>query len=148
MLSATLSSELRLSLSDVQLALNISDPDQRSGVMAIPITSSWVVGSETNSVELVGFFDSGIAAMSDGTGHNIPADHVLGGLTEGGMLPFNGTSPGNGNAGRTFFQQPISRLNVSSSRTETLKIQTLPIADLDLPAGEYHGVLHLRLISY
>jgi hypothetical protein len=149
MLSATLPSQLRLSLSNVDLDVQVSDPAQRTAVISVPVTSSWVLGSASNSVDLIGFFDSPAAALTDDAGHAIPTSHVLGGLAADDMVPFAETSPaGNANASRVFFRQTISRQNVAASRSDTLKIQVSPIADLGAPAGEYRGVLHLRLISY
>ena len=54
----------------------------------MPVTSSWVLNTTSSNVELVGFFDSPAAAMSDSKGHIIPANHVLGGLSVDDMKPF------------------------------------------------------------
>lgn len=149
LLSATLSSQLRLSLSDVDLDVQVSDPARKSAVISVPVTSSWVLGSNSNSVDLVGFFDSPAAALTDDAGHAIPTSHVLGGLAADEMMPFSETtSAGNASASRVFFRQSISRQNVNASRNDTLKIQVSRVDDLGAPAGEYRGVLHLRLISY
>jgi hypothetical protein len=149
MLAATLPPELRLSLSTVQLDIIVSNPAEKSAVVEIPLTSSWVLNSEANHVEVVGFFDSSEAALTDNAGHAIPAGHVLGGTAAEGLMPFNeSSSVGTVNRSRTFFQQRISRDNVVSRCTGTLRIQMAPIANLNLPAGEYRGVLHLRLIAY
>jgi hypothetical protein len=149
MLAATLPSQLRLSLSDALLDIKVSDPAQRSTIVALPVTSSWVLDASCTNVELVAFFDSPMSALSDSAGDVVPANHVLGGLTEDDMMPFTETGrTGTASASRTMFSQSISRSNVSSSRTDTLQIQLNSITDLGAPAGEYRGVLHLRLIAF
>jgi hypothetical protein len=148
-LSATLPAQLRLSLSDVALDLNVADPTQSSATVKVAVTSSWVLDSASNNVELVGFFDSPAAAMCDNAGHAIPADHVLGGLAGSEMGAFTESSrAGTANASHTFFRQAISRINQDASRTDMLNIELKRIDDLGSPAGEYRGVLHLRLVAY
>ena len=148
-LNATLPAQLRLSLSDINLDFKVSDPTQTSAVVAVPVTSSWVLDSSSNNVELVGYFDSPTVAMQDNAGHFIPANHVMGGLADEAMMPFVETSQvGAANASRTFFRQHVSRQNVSASRTDTLKVQLGRIDDIGAPASEYRGILHLRLIAY
>jgi hypothetical protein len=148
-LNATLPAQLRLSLSDINLDIKVSDPTQSSTVVAVPVTSSWVLDTTSNNVELVGYFDSPAAAMSDNQGHSIPANHVLGGLAEESLTPFVESSRvGTANASRTFFRQQISQHNVADTRTDTLNIQLSRIDDLGAPAAEYRGILHLRLVSY
>jgi hypothetical protein len=87
--------------------------------------------------------------MSDSKGHNIPATHVLGGLSADDMKPIVESSQvGKANASRTFFHQRITRRNSVDKRTDTLNIQMSRIDDLGAPASEYRGTLHLRLVSY
>ena len=149
MLAATLPPELRLSISTVQLDINVSDSARKSAVLEVPVTSSWVLNSGASHVELVGFFDSPQAALTDDAGHAIPSDRVLGGIAADSMAPFNQSSEvGTASASQTFYQQRISRDNVVSRRSDTLRIQVSPVSDLGAPAGEYRGVLHLRLIAY
>lgn len=149
MLAATLPPELRLSISSVQLDIKVNDPAQKSAVLEIPVTSSWVLNSEANHVELIGFFDSPAAALTDGAGHAVPSSRVLGGTTAGDLLPFDESSSiAPASASHTFYQQRISRDNIVNRRTDVLRIQLAPINDLGAPAGEYRGVLHLRLIAY
>ena len=148
-LIAVMPAQLRLSLSEVSLNIKVSDPSQSSAVVAVPVTSSWVLDSTANNVELVGFFDSPAAAMLDNAGHAIPANHVLGGLSGENMTPFVETSRiGTANASHTFFRQSISQRNVADTRTDMLNIQLSRIDDINAPAAEYRGVLHLRLVSY
>jgi hypothetical protein len=148
-LVATLPAQLRLSLADINLEINVADPTQASQVVSIPVTSSWVLDTTTNSVELVGYFDSPESALTDNQGHFIPANHVMGALAGESMAPFVETSRvGTANSSRTFFRQQISRQNVTDSRSDTLNVQLDRVDDLGAPAGEYRGILHLRLVSY
>jgi hypothetical protein len=148
-LNATLPATLRLSLAEINLDIKVSDPTQSSEVVTVPVTSSWVMSTTTSNVELVGFFDSPAAAMSDSKGHIIPANHVFGGLSARDMKPFVESSQvGAANSSRTFFHQRITRQNVVDKRTDMLNIQMSRIDDLGAPASEYRGILHLRLVSY
>ena len=148
-LNAVLPGQLKLSLSNAALDIKVDDPSQSSRIATVPLISSWVLNSSTSNVELVGYFDSPLTALADNAGHSIPASHVLGGLQADTMSPFVETSRvGTANASRTFFRQEISRQNVVNSRKDTLQIQISRIDDLGAPAAEYHGVLHLRLVSY
>jgi hypothetical protein len=148
-LNATLPAQLRLSLSEINLDIKVSDPTQNSEIVSVPVTSSWALNTTTSSVELVGFFDSPAAAMSDSKGHIIPANHVLGGLSAEDMKPFVESSQvGAANSSRTFFHQRITCHNAVDKRTDTLNVQLSRIDDLGAPASEYRGTLHLRLVSY
>jgi len=148
-LTATVPAQLSLSLSDIVLDANVPDPAQSTAVASVSVTSSWVLNSESSNVELVGFFDSPQAAMSDAAGHVLPASHLLGGIAGGELGSFSESARvGTANASRTFFHQAISTANLTSSRTDTLNVQLAPINDLGAPAGEYTGVLHLRLVAY
>ena len=99
-------------------------------------------------MELIGFFDNGAAAMSDRAGDAIPADHVLGGLGHGAMMPFVDTHHEGSSSSLRLFRQTIGPRNVVGSQSDTLRIQLKPIDDIGLPAAEYRGVLHLRLFAY
>ena len=148
LLTATVPSQLRLSLSEAYVKVRVSDPAQRSALLLVPVTSYWALDSSSSNVELVGFFDSPLAALSDETGRAIPASHVLGGISENDMRPFTDHSAGISGACRTFFLQSISRQNATASRSDLLRIRLDPIADLNAPAAEYRGLLHLRLIAF
>ena len=148
-LTATLRAELRLSVSLIHLDIKVIDPTHDSAIVAVPVTSSWVLDSGERNVELVAFFDSPDTAMANDKGDRIPANHLLGGLKEETMAPFvETTRVGTASASRIFFKQPISRRNAVDTRTDTLNIQLIRIDDLGAPAGEYRGILHLRLIAY
>ena len=148
-LVATMPAQLKLSISEVNLVVRVDDVSQSSKAVSVPITSSWVLNSSMSKVEMVGYFDSEVGALMDNIGHTVPADHVIGGISQDQMFPFvesSRVSPSN--ASRTFFRQDISDANFVSSRTDILQIQVRRIDDLGLPPAEYRGVLHLRLVSY
>ncbi|HXM69164.1 MAG TPA: hypothetical protein VN911_20720 [Candidatus Acidoferrum sp.] len=148
-LQATLPSALTLSISNVLLNIPVDDPGEPSEIVAVPITSSWILNSSTVGVELVAYFDSPGQALSDEANHVIPADRVLGALNDEHLAPFVETSrEGTAGASRTLFRQPISRGNTRGSRADTIRIQLKSIADLGAPQGNYRGILNLRLVSY
>jgi hypothetical protein len=146
---AYLPATLRLSISSSNLDFAVLDPAQPSAMVRLPVESFWNLNSSTSGVQLVGYFDSPRSALSDGAGHKIPSNHVMGGLAGSPSAPFTETtSVGTTAAGRVFFQQAIGKGNVSGSRTDLLQIKVEGIADLGAPEGNYHGVLHLRLVAF
>lgn len=145
-LSAKLRSEVRLSSSEVQIETAVIDPSRPSKIVRVNVKSSWVVAAGTSKLALTGFFTSAEEALTDGSGHRIPATHVLGGVDGERMRPFTEQTPTNGSL--TLFQQRISASNVASTREDAINLQLAPIADLGLPAAKYYGTLNLRLISY
>ena len=148
-LTATLPAQLKLSIAEVNLDIKVDDVTHNSAIIAVPVTSSWVLNSSISKVEMVGYFDSAAGALIDNAGHAVPASHVIGGISQDEMLPFTEISRiGTNNARRTLFRQDISTENVVSSRSDTLQIQISHIDDLGLPPAKYRGVLHLRLVSY
>src|SRR5262249_55066481 len=103
-LTAVIPPQLKLSVTDIPLDIEVTDPSQNSHVFSIPVTSSWALDSSTSHVELVGYFDSPTAALVNNAGHAIPGDHVLGGLASDEMRPFiENSHTGTGNANRTLF---------------------------------------------
>lgn len=148
-LMAYLPTTLRLSISSINLDVAVLNPAQPSALVSVPVNSSWNLNSSSSSVQLVGYFDSQESALSDGAGHAVPSNHVLGGLAGSPSSPFNETtSVGTPGASRVFFQQPIGKGNVSGSRIDVLQIGIGAIADLGAPEGNYHGILHLRLVAF
>jgi hypothetical protein len=147
-LIASLPPSLTLNVSEIQFNIKITDPNQDSSIMALPVTSSWVLNSTTTSVNLVAYFQSQ-QALSDSLNHFVPADHVMGGLNSEPLLPFEETSSeGRVGSSRNLFREPISAGNYRNCRTDTLRIQVRGIADVGAPEGNYRGILHLRLTAY
>lgn len=148
-LMAYLPTTLRLSISSLNLDVAVLDSAQPLAIVSVPVTSFWTLNSSTSNVQLVGYFDAPESALSNGAGHAIPSNHVLGGLAGSPSLPFTETtSVGGPRASRVFFQQPIGKGNVSSSRIDLLQIRIASIVDLGAPEGNYHGILHLRLVAF
>jgi hypothetical protein len=146
---AVMPATLRVSLSSINVVAPIEDPNQRSPIITVPVTSYWTVNGATSAVELIGFFDSPANALRDEKGNSIPSGRVLGAIEGEKPQAFDETDTiGTPGASHRFFLQHISRSNVSGSRTDTLGIQVDRVADLGRPAGNYSGVLHLRLVAY
>jgi len=146
LVTARLPSELRLNTSEIHFEIAVKDPKQFSEILRVHVHSSWVLGTGTSNISLIGFFDERNAAMSDTAGHAIPASYVLGGIDGEAMAPF--TEHGHGNASLTMFRERITPSNIASARADTINLELAPIDLLRLPAAEYQGTLHLRLISY
>lgn len=148
-LVAVLPPTLSLSISTVNLNLDVTDPANPSPVISVPITSFWNLDSSSRNVELVGYFDSPQQALADDANHTVPTSRVLGGLSGEPMMPFTESSRiGTVGASRTFYRQAISRENSRASRSDRIDIQLDRIADLGAPPGIYRGVLHLRIVAY
>jgi hypothetical protein len=148
-LHATLPAEMTLSISKVDLNIPVRNPGEPSAIIAVPITSSWLLDSSTTTVELVAYFDSSQRALAEDSGHVIPSDHVLGGLDDQALKPFVESSrdaiPA---ASRTLFRQRISQYNARASRADILRLQLMSLTDLGAPQGNYQGTINLRLVSY
>jgi hypothetical protein len=148
-LVATLAPTLALNVSQVQLTMAIPDPAQDSAVLVFPVTSSWHLSATMTSVDLIAYFQSPQMALSDNLNHFVPSDHVLGGLNDQPLLPFDGISAqGTVGASRVLYKQPISSTTYQGSRTDTLRIRVRGITDVGAPSGNYKGILHLRLMAY
>src|SRR5579884_2301813 len=75
-LSAVLPASVGVSVSNVALVVSVKDPHSATEIIRVPVTSFWHLGSSSNAVELVGYFESPEHALVDAEGHGIPSTHV------------------------------------------------------------------------
>jgi hypothetical protein len=148
-LSAVLPASVSLSVSSVPLIVSVKDPNNPTEIIRVPVTSSWHLGSSSNGVELVGYFESPQQALVDAAGHGIPSARVEGALSGQQLAPFTETSSvGTPGGSRTLYRQAISQNMFTGSRNDVIEIRVARISDLGLQSGTYGGTLRLRMVAY
>lgn len=121
-----------------------------SGSSAINITTSWsaTLCLFTCTVNLYGFFNSSSAALSAGTGGDIPSSAVLGEVPTGTPTTYTAFTQSNplGGAGASLllFSQSIFLYTGNSSRTDALSLQIDLSGIPQQPAGTYSGTLYIQ----
>jgi hypothetical protein len=148
-LSAVVPATLGVSVSNVHLMVSVKDPNIPTEVIQVPVTSFWRLGSSSNGVELVGYFESPAEALVDAQGHAIPSTRVEAAIRGEQSAPFTETA-GIGTTGgsRTLYRQAISLGNFSGFRNDVIEIRVARVSDLGLQSGAYGGTLHLRMLAY
>jgi hypothetical protein len=148
-LSAVVPATLGVSVSSVHLMVSVKDPNIPTEVIQVPVTSFWRLGSSSNGVELVGYFESPAKALVDGQGHAIPSTRVEAGIRGQQSAPFTeSASIGTAGGSRTLYRQAVSLGNFSGFRNDLIEIRVARVSDLGLQSGAYGGTLHLRMLAY
>lgn len=119
----------------------------------VVIQTTWSVNpGQTNTVDLVAYFSTPAAALVGGI-TLIPSSRVQGRMATGIPVAFTAISQnavgGVGTAGGSLhlFGVNISGANKNSSRTDNLDLQLNLVGFPTLPAGDYVGVLNLRVVT-
>ena len=142
-LNATLGESLSISSTVSSVNLTLVSGGTSAASSAIPIQTTWVLGTGRTNVKLYGYFGSATAALSDGASDNIPSSDVLGSVNTGSYNPFSTVTPYNAAAsGLTLFTQAISSTNWTGNRTDNLTVEVTTPASL--PAASYTGTLTLE----
>jgi hypothetical protein len=116
----------------------------------LTVTTTWVLASTRTRVDLAIFFQTPSAALTDGSGNNIPTSQVFANINGGSFSPcnFSGVAPeltaasvaGGMCAANTSVQ--ITSANVTGSRSDTVVLQLQGLSAA-LPAGTYTGQVSL-----
>ncbi len=116
----------------------------------VRITTQWSIDDLLAQVDLVGYFSTPTAALTNGFTH-IPSSRILGRMTSGrvnNFTPFTaGPVSGVGTPGGSlhlFRQLVIGFLNGNTSRTDNLDLQLDLRGIMTLEPGTYQGTLVLR----
>lgn len=142
-LSATLPSSITISASPTSVTFTLTANGVSTGSSQISVTTAWALSSSSTSISLYAYCSSATAALSDGSGDNIPASSVLGSPNSGTFTAFTGNSPFGTGTSVTIFTQSVSSSNLNTSRTDTLDLE-IDTTGLNLPVGTYTGVLTLQ----
>lgn len=133
---------LTVSASPATVSFALAQNGTAGGNTSIAITTSWTLLVAPLSVTLYAYASSPGAALTDGSGHNIPSSSVLGSSDGGAYTAFVGNSPFATGTSITIFQKTATiSLNGSHNDTLALEINT---TGLNLPAATYSGTLTLR----
>ena len=146
--TATLPESLTVSLSGSAVTFNLV-PGRASnpGNTTVTATTSWVMKPSRTTVGLYAYFTSASAALTDGSGNNIPTSAFSVSDNGGAAAALTNTVIfGAANAGLQLAGVPITSVNENSSRTDALSFNinltggTLP----QLPAATYTGTIYIQ----
>lgn len=147
-LNATLAESLTLSLSANAVNFTLAAGSAaNAGSTAITATTAWVLKPGRTAVVVDAYFGSAAAALTDGTGDNIPSSAFYIADNGGASTALTSTVAfGVANAGLQLRNTAITGLNKSASVTDAMAFNinltggTLP----QLPAGTYTGTLSIQ----
>jgi hypothetical protein len=142
-LTATLPESLTVSASPTSVNFTLSSSGTSAGSSQISITTAWALLATRSSLTLYAFCSSTTAALTDGSGNNIPSANLTGSPNGGAFSSFTTTSPFGTGTSLAIFTQAITTGNLNASRTDTLNLN-INTTGLNLPVGTYSGVLTIR----
>lgn len=114
-----------------------------SASSAITVNTSWTLRPSVGAVTTYAYFTSAAAALTDGSGDNIPSSNVTGSVDGGAFVAFTGASPFGAGSSITLSSTRILGNNRSSNQQDTLNLN-INTTGLALPAGTYTGVLNIQ----
>ena len=147
-LTATLLESLTVVALPSAVDFNLAPGGEAIGSSPVTITTTWILGVTRTVVNLHASFSSSTVALTDGSTHNIPSANVFGQVTTGtapSFTAFTQTAPfGAAGAGLKLISQPLTVINLTSSRTDTLNLKIDLTSGPNLPAGVYVGTLNIQ----
>jgi hypothetical protein len=142
-LTATLPESLTISASPSSVNFTLASSGSAAASSQISITTAWALLATRSSLTVYAFASSATAALTDGSGDNIPAANLTGSPNGGSFSSFTGNSSFGTGTSLTMFTQAITSGNLNSTRTDTLNL-SINTTGLSLPVGTYTGVLTIR----
>jgi hypothetical protein len=142
-LTATLPESLTISVSPTNVNFTLASSGTAAGSAQVSITTAWALLATRSSLTLYAFCASPTAALTDGSGDNIPAANLTGSPNGGAFSSFTANSPFGTGTSLAIFTQAITTGNLNSTRTDTLNLN-INTTGLSLPVGTYTGVLTIR----
>lgn len=140
----------RLAVNATPFTVNFAMQPGGSDIGDSPITinTRWILpfgfSGFIANLSLHAYFTNPAAALTDGSGNNIPAANVRGSVNGGVYAPF--TTPGPFSpASRVIFSQNVITIGflANGQRIDSLDLE-IDTAGLGLPAGNYAGVLVIQ----
>ena len=147
-LNAKLAESLTLNLSANTVNFTLSaGSNTNAGSAGITATTAWTLAPGRNNVNVYAYFTSSTAALTDGSGDNIPSSafYIKDNASAAAALT-NTVVFGGANAGLLLANVPITALNRTANRTDAMTFNidlstgTLP----QLPANTYTGTLNIQ----
>jgi hypothetical protein len=142
-LNATLTTSLTVNASPGLVNFTLVPSGTVTGSAVINVTTAWTLKPSVGAVTTYAYFATAAAALTDGTGDNIPSANVSGSVNGGAFGAFTGASPFAGSTSVTLSSTRILGNNKTGTHTDTLNLQ-INTAGLSLPAGTYTGVLNIE----
>jgi len=142
-LNATLPESLTVAATPTTVNFTLAASGTAAGSSQVSITTAWALLGTRSSVSLYAFCSSSTAALTNGSGGNIPSANVSGSANSGAFSAFSGNSPFGTGTSLTIFTQSITSGNLNTVRTDTLDLN-ISTTGLSLPVGTYTGVLTIR----
>lgn len=142
-LNATLSDGVSITATPGLVNFTLVPNGSATGSSAITVTTSWTLRPSVGAVTAYAYFTSAAAALTDGSGDNIPSSSVSGSVNGGAFGAFTGTSPFAANSSITLSSTRILGNNKTGSHSDTLNL-SINTTGLTLPSGTYTGVLNLQ----
>ena len=113
-----------------------------SGSSPVSITTTWQFQRGGTQISVYAYFTNSAAALTDGTGSNIPSARVSGSVNGGPAAPFTGTGPYSAGGSLTVFTTLV-RNNKKTTRVDDVNLQ-IDTTGLGLRAGSYSGVMRIQ----
>jgi hypothetical protein len=142
-LNATLTTSLTVTASPGLVNFALVPNGTATGSAVINVTTAWTLKPSAGTATTYAYFTSAAAALTDGSGDNIPSSSVNGSVNGGAFGPFTGVSPFAANSSITLSATRILGFNRNSSHSDTLNLN-INTTGLALPAGTYAGTLHIQ----
>jgi hypothetical protein len=142
-LNATLTTSLTVNASPGLVNFALVPNGTATGSAVINVTTSWTLKPSAGTVTTYAYFATAAAALTDGSGDNVPSANVSGSVNGGAFGAFTGASPFGAGTSVTLSSTRILGNNKTGSHTDTLNL-SINTSGLSLPAGTYTGVLNIQ----
>jgi hypothetical protein len=142
-LQANMASSLTVSATPGLVNFTLATSGVSTGSAVISVKTTWSLNTFISQVSCYAYFTAPASALTDVTGHKIPATNVSGSVNGGAFTAFTGTSPYAAASSVTLFNQFVLGFNILQSRTDTLNLQ-INTTGLGLVPGNYTGVLFIQ----
>jgi hypothetical protein len=145
-LNAVLSDSITVSLSSNAVNFTLTQASgSNPGSTSVTATTTWLLRPNVGSLKLYAFFASSAAALTDGTGNNIPSSDFQISDNGGAFNALTNTVPfGGANAGLQLSSTPILGNNRKGARTDVMNFNINLVPLPNLPAGTYTGTLTIQ----
>jgi hypothetical protein len=110
----------------------------------VTVTTTWALSSGT-TLNIYGYFTSATAALTDGSGHNIPSSAVNATIDAATTATaFNTTSPFGAGSSLTIYTVPITTANAAGLHVDTLSLGLNLTGVTGLPPALYSGTMYVE----
>jgi hypothetical protein len=146
-LNANLSESVSVTLSSNAVNFTLTAGSAtNAGSTSVTATTTWTLKPSRGNLNLYAFFSSSTAALSDGSGDNIPSSSFEISDNGGAFTALTNTVPfGGANAGLQLATVRILGNNKQGTRTDTMNFNINLTALPQLPAATYTGTVTIQV---